>query len=227
MYCSKCGKQIEDDARFCPHCGAENQAQETVSPPSSSAAPISKADKPGEVGKPDEPDKNKSIPAQIQSYEEHTNKWSKKQIITAASVLAVVAVIIVLLTLPLNDDRSKLISLVQNGYLGNYDTVTVKEVLEYSFDGGEWNAGEALNGKSYIVEYKANGVTIQFSVPEIGANTFTVSGIGFDGEASGWTAYETKSYLDMMYEYYAEEHRGCGVVVDESTSNDTLQGHAR
>ncbi|MBQ8149204.1 MAG: TM2 domain-containing protein [Clostridia bacterium] len=30
MYCSQCGKQISEQAKFCPECGASNQATQTV-----------------------------------------------------------------------------------------------------------------------------------------------------------------------------------------------------
>lgn len=34
MYCSQCGKQIGEDAKFCPNCGASNQATQNVQQPS-------------------------------------------------------------------------------------------------------------------------------------------------------------------------------------------------
>lgn len=34
MYCSHCGTQISETAKFCPECGAGNQATQTVSTPS-------------------------------------------------------------------------------------------------------------------------------------------------------------------------------------------------
>ncbi len=216
MYCSKCGRRIEDTIRFCPNCGAETQQPTPTQP---AAVQITSAGKTGESAE--------KVSEKFSSCEERTNKWSRKRIITAASVLVIAIGIIVWLTLPLNDDRSNLISLVQNGYLGNYDMVTVKEVLEYSFAGGEWDAGMTLDGQSYIVEYRTDEVVFQFSVQKIGADTFRVSGIGFDGESTDWTAYETKVYLDILYGIYADEHRGCGVVMDKDTSNNTLQGYVR
>jgi hypothetical protein len=39
MHCSQCGKQIQDDARFCPYCAAPVSARETTqTSPSTSAA---------------------------------------------------------------------------------------------------------------------------------------------------------------------------------------------
>ena len=33
MYCRYCGKQIEDDARFCPYCGSAQQEERQAPPP--------------------------------------------------------------------------------------------------------------------------------------------------------------------------------------------------
>lgn len=33
MYCRYCGKQIEEDARFCPYCGSAQQEERQAPPP--------------------------------------------------------------------------------------------------------------------------------------------------------------------------------------------------
>ena len=33
MYCRHCGKQIEEDARFCPYCGSAQQEERQAPPP--------------------------------------------------------------------------------------------------------------------------------------------------------------------------------------------------
>ena len=33
MYCRYCGKQIEEDARFCPYCGSAKQEERQAPPP--------------------------------------------------------------------------------------------------------------------------------------------------------------------------------------------------
>ena len=40
MFCSHCGKQIGDDTKFCPHCGAGNQATQQVQQPAPQAQPV-------------------------------------------------------------------------------------------------------------------------------------------------------------------------------------------
>lgn len=118
------------------------------------------------------------------------------------------------------------IALVQNGYLGNYDTVSVKEVLEYTDDAAEWNAGEAASGGHYIVEYKGDDITIQFSVNGLEDELFKVSGLQTAGtESSGMEAYDVKLYLDSIYQSYADAHPEKGLYIDRSTANNTLEGH--
>lgn len=259
MFCFKCGKQLADDAQFCPNCGTAviSAAEEMPKEQGRRKAPDGQADfspnvtqKAGRsqylhsenarqvisnsagmqsgnvtqtISRPENPVQETAIP----SYEVHDGKRSKKKIIIAISAVAAVLVLVVgIAILSISDDAAYLISRVQNGYLGEYDTVTVKEVLEFSCGGGEWKVGEAKNGEYYVVEYESNGLVLQFTMANMGASTFKVAGIAFD-DGSGGSAYETKLYLDALYEYYAEEHPGCGIVVNRSLSNDTLQGHVR
>lgn len=46
MYCIKCGKQIPDDARFCPHCGATTASVAPAYRSSTAAGPASDASRP-------------------------------------------------------------------------------------------------------------------------------------------------------------------------------------
>lgn len=198
MYCKNCGKEMEEGSRFCPHCGTEN------------------ASVTGEGSKPAAPVKKKE-------------RRKKKPFIIA------VAAVVVLLVLGVavfsggdssQDEGEQLITMVQNGYLGNYDTVTIKEVLEYMDEDAEWNAGEAASGEYYIVEYKGYDMVLQFSVEGLEEETFKVTGIDTAGlEGSGMAAYDLKFFLDSIYQLYANAHPEKGLSIDTSTSNDTLTGH--
>ncbi len=146
-------------------------------------------------------------------------------------IIAIFVFIILGVILFAGDDSSKtgdqLIALVQNGYLGNYDTVAIKDVVEYADESGQWDVGEATAGDFYIVEYKGNDITIQFSVSGKEERTFRVSGFEVAGlESSGMEAYDVKVQLDGIYQLYASAYPEKGLHIDTTTSNNTLEGHA-
>lgn len=149
----------------------------------------------------------------------------------APVIIIAIAVLVVLGVLIFSDndassEKEQLIALIQNGYLGNYDTVTIKEVLESMDENAEWNAGEAVSEEHYIVEYKGNNITVQFSVNGLEEEAFKVSGIDIAGMGSAdMEAYDVKIYLDGIYQLYADSHPEKGLYIDTSTSNNTLKGH--
>ncbi len=197
MFCQNCGKQIDDGSKFCPNCG------NSVSNNASS--------------------QQGDNPIQQEKIDKKNRKWILPTII----VVIVVAVVAGFLLLGSSSGEiEKLITLVQNGYLGNYDTVSVKEILEYVYADGEWNGGEAVNGEHYIVEYKGQNGGIQFSIDGADNETFTVSGIRADGlDVTGMEAYDIKQYIDSLYALYARNFPEKGLNIDTSTSNNTMVGH--
>lgn len=198
MYCKNCGKEMEEGSRFCPHCGTEN------------------ASATGESSKPAAPVKKKE-------------RKKKKPLIIA--IVAVVILLVLGIAVFSGGDSSQeegeqLITMVQNGYLGNYDTVTIKEVLQYMDEDAEWNAGEAASGGYYIVEYKSDDVTIQFSVNRLEEELFKVTGVAAaEMQSSDIEQYELKLYLDSIYQRYANAYPEKGLFIDPDTSNNTLEGH--
>lgn len=200
MYCQKCGKQIEEGSRFCPYCGSKNMSEP-------------------------EQEREKQQPAPVKK-----EKKERKKRKAPVMIIAVVVLLILGISIFSGGDSSpskeELIALVQNGYLGNYDTVTIKEVLEYTDEDAEWNAGEATSGEYYIVEYKGDDITIQFTVNGLEEELFKVSGIDAAGmESAGMEAYDVKVYLDSIYQLYANAHPEKGLSIDTSTANNTLEGH--
>ena len=96
MFCQNCGKQIDDGSKFCPNCG------NSVSNNASS--------------------QQGDNPIQQEKIDKKNRKWILPTII----VVIVVAVVAGFLLLGSSSGEiEKLITLVQNGYLGNYDTVSV------------------------------------------------------------------------------------------------------
>ncbi len=197
-YCQYCGKKIERELKFCPHCGSEiifNMQYGTNVKP-------------------------ERIPVQ---------KKRKYPIVIVTMLIFVMLISGCLLFFKDNVSVSKeeLIQMVQNGHLGNYDVVTIKEVLEYVYGDGEWNTGAAIDGKRNIVEYKDKDITIQFSVDLDEKEIFSVSGINAPGlDNSNLEAYDAKIYLDEIYQLYSDACPEKGLYIDRSTSNDTLKGHA-
>lgn len=200
MLCQNCGKQIEDGSRFCPYCGAKNALEL-------------------EQKSQDIPDKKGT-----------KGKKGKNKRKLPVVIIALVALFVLGIVIFSGSDSSpaseQLVSLVQNGYLGNYDTVTIKEVLDYTDGDAKWNAGEAVSGEYYIVEYKGDSLTIQFSVNGLEEKLFKVSGVEAVGmETADMDAYDVKVYLDSIYQLYANAHPEKGLYIDMSTSNNTLEGH--
>jgi hypothetical protein len=119
---------------------------------------------------------------------------------------------------------------VQNGHLGNYSTVTVGEVFDSIFLGGEWRTfvGTSDNNSTptNIAQFQGTWTSvgtmlIQFRVND--DNTFTVVHYAVDGTAKS-TPYNIKKDLDELYGFYLKSHPDSGIVVDYSTKNDTLHG---
>ena len=119
-------------------------------------------------------------------------------------------------------------NLVKNGYLGNYKTVSISKVLETNFKGCEikWDNFETTDEKNIVEVFIKNPtldktLKIQFSLNK--DDTFEVVHVSVDGEAFK-TPYESKVFLDALYESYAEIASDYSVVADYETSNDTLKG---
>lgn len=127
--------------------------------------------------------------------------------------------------LPVQADYADVIDAVnnvQNGYLGNYDTVTIAEVLEYVLPDGTWD-GEEEDSGGVIVEYVSSDTEIEFSVTDE-ESTFSVSGLVSTDMDDDAGIYEVKNYLDGLYAQYVEAWPECGIVIDESSVNNTLRG---
>lgn len=121
-----------------------------------------------------------------------------------------------------NGSTDSSIKIVQQGYLGNYDTVSVQSVLENYAPGGEWGESELNDGQDYIVEYKQpDTLTLRFK-KENGKQDFVVSGMEFVGENIS-VGLEIKQYLDLIYEEYRKKYPDQGLVIDKSLSNNTLE----
>ncbi len=214
MYCSKCGQKLNDGDLFCSNCGAavEEGMEDTLSGKSEGTLP--------EAAK--EPEEILSKGAE----KKKGFRFGKGLIAVVAIVIALVAVFAIAGSSGDSDtvDISEIIESVQNGYLGNYDTVSIKSVLDYAYGAEEWTGGISDSGEYYIVEFVNDFVDIQFSVYE-GEETFSVSGFAIPDADETYTAYEVKTFIDALYSSYAGMYPDSGLYIDESTDNDTLVGH--
>ena len=191
MFCQNCGKQIEEGTRFCPSCGSQIGSS-TGTPPQSVSV------------------QQKNI-----STSEQKNALKKKRKLLLPIIIAAAGIMMVFILAvggSSSTDTDKMIEMVQNGYLGHYDTVTVKEVL--------------TKGAYYIVEYKGPAGGMQFSIEGADAETFQISSVRAEGlDVSDMEASDVKLYVDSLYEQYAGNFPEKGLNIDKSLSNNTMSGH--
>ncbi len=119
---------------------------------------------------------------------------------------------------------------VKNGHLGNYTTVTVNEIFDDMFPGGDWESFEGTSPSkgitANIVQFKGTWemmgtMLIQFKVDD--DNTFEVVHYEMNQTPKA-VPYDIKKDLDELYGFYSNSHPDSGIVVDFSTQNNTLHG---
>ena len=170
MFCEHCGAQLEEGAVFCQNCGAKVAAEEKRTVKHEVPQTVKQAQKRNKTG---------------------IWKW-----ILAASCIVAVALAVFLLF----GGEKDYISLVQNGYLGEYTDATVQEILETYFktDGMtvEWT-GTELDGVPCVGfhaypegENLNNGTTILFRV--CGRKVFQAADMGGNG-------YDDLEATDIAY----------------------------
>ena len=170
MFCEHCGAQLEEGAVFCQNCGAKVEAEETQTLKQAVPSPGKQAPK-----------------------RKKTGVW--KWILAAAGIVVVALAGFLLL-----GGEEDYISLVQNGYLGEYTDATVQEILETYFktDGMtvDWT-GTELDGVPCVGfhaypegENLNDGTTILFRL--CGKKVFQVADMGGNG-------YDDLEATDIAY----------------------------
>ncbi len=170
MFCEHCGAQLEEGAVFCQNCGAKVEAEET------------------QTLKQAVPSPGKQV-----SKRKKTGVW--KWILAVAGIVVVALADFLLL-----GGEEDYISLVQNGYMGEYPDATVQEILETYFktDGMtvEWT-GTELDGDPCVGfhaypegENLNDGTTILFRI--CGRKVFQVADMGGNG-------YDDLEATDIAY----------------------------
>lgn len=141
--------------------------------------------------------------------------------------IALIIIIIIFAISGGNSNSNKNIDLVKNGYLGDYNTVTISKVIDTNFKNADikWDNFQS-KGKD-IVEVKINDkainktMLIQFSVNS--DDTFEVVHLNVGGQAFD-EPYDVKLLLDGLYDTYAQTTNDKSIKVNTDTSNDTLKG---
>ena len=212
MFCSKCGTKLNDGDMFCPKCGAKVGGED---------APVS-----DETSKPVSGNADNNKNTKKKNTGEKKGFRPGKAIIAVVVIVAVLAVVLVIGSSSDTEsvDINEIIESVQDGYLGSYDTVSIKSVLDYVYGEDEWKGGISNSGEYYIVEFVNDYVDIQFTVYE-GEDTFSVSALALPGVDETYTAYDVKTFMDALYSSYAGMYPDSGLYIDTSTSNNTLVGH--
>lgn len=170
MFCEHCGAQLEEGAVFCQNCGAKVEAEETQTLKQAVPSPGKQAPK-----------------------RKKTGVW--KWILAAAGI-----VVVALAGFLLFGGEKDYISLVQNGYLGEYTDATVQEILETYFKTDsmtvEWT-GTELDGDPCVGfhaypegENLNDGTTILFRICE--RKVFQVADMGGNG-------YDDLEATDIAY----------------------------
>ncbi|MCC8152417.1 MAG: zinc ribbon domain-containing protein [Lachnospiraceae bacterium] len=217
MFCPNCGNEVKEGTAFCPNCGSRIGSNAEK-----------KAETVGSV---------KETEATSKKGPEKKKKKGKGKIIALVVVVVIViaAILIFMNSGSGGEDETaaraaELCEEVQNGYLGDYDTVTVKEVIEYLYAGGEWTYGTSEDGTYYIVDYcNEDYVELQFSVYDDDSETFEASGIdSFTDDTDSYSASGLAAFLNSIYGSYIGSHPECGLtaVSDDNKADQTvLEGH--
>ena len=72
MFCENCGKEIKDENKFCPYCGASVQPEQNGEQPEQSAQPEQKSEQPEQSAQPEQ--KSKQPKQSVQSEQRLTQK---------------------------------------------------------------------------------------------------------------------------------------------------------
>ena len=181
MFCPQCGKAVDDVAKFCPYCGKpipqgkEQIPSDELYAASSSPSDLASCSPRNEANEKQSDSMSSGSFSTIGKYgpREQNNSLRGRVMIAIAAITAIIVVSALILIF--GGGTASEVSTVQNGYLGEYTDMTVKEVLD-SYYGllyqaeGEWISGENADAEGVImvqVEYSSEllgTATLQFTL---------------------------------------------------------------
>lgn len=182
MFCSKCGKQIDDDAKFCEYCG-EQVKEEFVSKVTESG------NNKENVKVNDEVSNNQN---KIAAEKESKKLTALDIIIGLIGIIAPIAILIVVIILIVNFiiGFKFSIEMVREGsptfytqysdkelaesFSETFADVEIGEVLEYCFDDTKWeykeNVNDGVGGKWDIVQFTGTYIDTSGTVQKVSIN---------------------------------------------------------
>ncbi|MCD8148271.1 MAG: YARHG domain-containing protein [Clostridiales bacterium] len=241
MFCSNCGSEVKDGIAFCPNCGSQMgkdrmekmaDTDDGVTRKESETKKQTRKEKKAEK----KGGKEKSV---VGNSVNDGKKPKKKRHIGRNIGLVILAIIVVIIICSVvscfnteytDDDRAKsYCSKVKQGYLGDYNTVEVQNLLESAYPDGEWDYGYPDDVSYFIVEYTDEDmIDIQFRIdPSDDDTDFYITGFASPGSDYTYTTEEAAEVLHSLYWAYGTDNENTGIDVDDIDETDTsvLTGH--
>lgn len=167
MYCPNCGTEFDNNMNFCPNCGAKR-------PQPKSAVENSPHQQQDALSH--EVITNMQSDASSNHSKDSISPKKKRKLPLIAGILCIVVIACIAVAVLSRGGNSSEISTVQNGYLGEFTNMTVKEILDgyymdtLNYEEGIWDSGITDDGTTIVqVEYTnetLGTVTIQFSLQD-------------------------------------------------------------
>lgn len=79
MFCENCGKEIKDENKFCPYCGASVQPEQNGEQPEQSAQPEQKSEQPEQSAQPEQKSEQPKQSAQSEQKSKQPKQYVQSE----------------------------------------------------------------------------------------------------------------------------------------------------
>lgn len=146
MFCTKCGKQLNDDMTFCPYCGCK-----TINNVEHQTAPQQMANNAACTTAPSQTVNNK--------YPKAENKGTKRKVLVCALALSIIVAAGVFLFLNRNLDLSKFDKTNENAISTSwFQEFASDEDYFKSYSCSDYTKGEKTSGRHAVLEQEAKSI---------------------------------------------------------------------
>ena len=210
MYCPNCGTEFDNNMNFCPNCGTKRpQPKSAVENSPHQQDTLSH-----------EVITNMQSDASSNHSKDSISPKKKRKLPLIAGILCIVVIACIAVAVLSRGGNSSEISTVQNGYLGEFTNMTVKEILDgyymdtLNYEEGIWDSGITDDGTTIVqVEYTnetLGNTTIQFSMANENCFKITafVDPLEEIKDPSDLLAVLNKIYLVSYESQYPSEQMG-------------------